>query len=1548
MNRLAIVPLLLLGLAGSAPAADSKSFEVGLAKVDITPEFPVRMGGYLVRTKELVGVDQKVYAKALAISAPGRGPVVLISVDTLGVSDAAVSALAERLAKEGVSRESLTVSASHTHSAPCLTDVAPHIFGKKLVDEEQERVDRYTGIFRKKLEEVALAALKDRKPATLSWAEGKTGFAANRRTKGGPIDHALPVLRIASPDGKVRGVVVNYACHCTTCFPAVNKVSGDWAGHAQAEIEADFPGAIAMTVIGCGADANPTKPRGQSEESCRIHGRGIADEVKRLFAGPMVSLNEFPVTKLRKFRLALESAPTRDQLKALIEKGGPPGYNASVFLARLDRGEAIPETVEYSVQTWAFGDDLLMVFLPGEVVVDYVLRIKKELDGRRVWVTAYSNDAPCYIPSERILREGGYEGGGAMVYYAQPTKFKAGLENVIIDEVKAQAPAAYKRITAGPGTPPSMSPEDSLKAIVVPKGFKVELVAAEPLVVDPVAIDWGTDGKLWVCEMRDYPTGIDGNWKPGGTVSYLEDTDKDGKYDKSTLFATGYPFPTGVMAWRKGVLLSAAPEIIYLEDTDGDGKADLKKVLFRGFATENYQARVNGLSYNLDNWVHGANGLIGGSIKGTATGKTVDIGGRDFRIRPDTGVMEPASGLTQQGRIHDDWGNQFGGNNSAWIQNYPFPDHYARRNPDVAVPGPTVYLPQGPESSRIYPAGELGERYNHPESANHVTSACSPMIYRDALLPGLKGNAFICEPVHNVVHREVVEPKGVTFASHRAPGEDASEFLGSTDHWFRPVQVRTGPDGAIYVVDMYRYVIEHPRWISPERLASLNFRAGDAMGRIYRVVPDGTPARPIPVLDSLSTPELAKAIDSPNGTLRDNVQRLMVHRGDTGAGPGLREVAAKSAHPEARVQALCAIEGLHALTPGDVLNGLKDPHPGVRRQAVRLAEPFLGKDEAIGARVLALATDRDAPLRFQVALSLGGWDDLRSSKALANIALGEGSDAWLVGAVISSSANRPGAILAEILGIPGDPESATRRSMLGSILKTLAAEGTRPELEKALKALVTDKVEVWRLEALATLFEADDRPGERSGMVRKLAAEPGFADRLASYRDAVRKWTESEKAGNRQRLAGFRLLGRFGEDNPTVDAILAARLSPQEPDATQRAALRAAARIASAGSRRTVLDAWSGFGPGVRSEALEVLLARNEGAIALLDRIKAGSIRPAEVPASFRQRLLKEESVDLKARAEAVFGAASGSKQRQEVLDRFLKASVNGDRVRGQAVFGRVCATCHKVEGKGHEVGPDLLALTDRTREGLSIAVLDPNRDVDARYAQYNVSLRDGKVLNGLIASETANAVTLKGPEGRTEAILRADIDEVKTQGQSLMPEGLEKDLTPQDLADVIVYLNEQGPRPKSYPGNSPALVVQAEDGTIRLKASEAEIYGNSLAFEPRHGNLGLWHGDDDRAAWSVEVKTPGAYTISIEWACDAGSAGNPYQIQAGDRTVRGVVGSTGRGGWDQYRSIFVAETRLSKGKQRVEIRPIGVPRGALLDLKAVVLTPRNDGVKAR
>ncbi len=438
-------PLFALALLAPAVAhaEAGKPIIIGAAKVDITPDSPILLTGYQSRgTEPSKGVQLPIRAEALAIGSDEQGASLLVTVDNLGVPDSMTEELAARLKRRaGIARERLAVGSSHTHSAPCLPGVAPNIFARPIPADRQAVIDRYAATLLDRLEQVCLDALKDRKPALLGWAQGSVDFAINRRTKGGPVDHALPVLRAVDLDGKLRAVVVNYACHCTTLDPKDGLISGDWAGEARDAIEADHPGAIALVLIGCGGDANPRDRTGQAV--ARRHGRSIGDEVTRLLKGPITPLETPPVGRLARIKLSFDTLPTVEELKALVAKGGAPGYNASTQLARLDRGEPLQSELDYVIQAWHFDDDLAIVFLAGEVVVNYVLRLKTELDPKRLWVVAYANDDPCYIPSERILREGGYEGAGAMAYYARPTRLKSGLENQIIASIRALVPPSF-------------------------------------------------------------------------------------------------------------------------------------------------------------------------------------------------------------------------------------------------------------------------------------------------------------------------------------------------------------------------------------------------------------------------------------------------------------------------------------------------------------------------------------------------------------------------------------------------------------------------------------------------------------------------------------------------------------------------------------------------------------------------------------------------------------------------------------------------------------------------------------------------------------------------------------------------------------------------------------------------------------------------------------------------------------------------------------------------------------------------------------------------
>ncbi len=1563
--------VVVLVLAGSLATADDRANEagdlraVGVARVDITPDYPVRLSGFGFRRTESEGVRQKIWAKALAIGADSERPAVLITVDNLGVPDRVVDEVAARLKKKsGLDRDRLTVTSSHTHTAPMLTGVCPTLYGMPIPPEHQEHIDRYTRELVDRLEQVALEALADRKPARLAWGIGSVDLAVNRRTKGGPVDHELPVLVVRDSENAIRAIYVSYACHCVTLSD--NLISGDWAGFAQEQIERNHPQAIALVSIGCGADSNPRSGvTGAKGEVAEAQGVEIAVEVDRLLKGGLNPVTGPLEVRRESIALAFDAPPKRDEFAEKAKREDAIGYHARVQLARLDRGEALRNKLYYPIQTWTFGNSLAMVFLPGEVVVDYSLRLKRELDGKPLWINAYSNDDPCYIPSERILKEGGYEGGGAMVYYDQPTKLAAGLEEQIIGAVKRQLRNDVARLT--PPAPPyeggekpttprepidqpahagrsptqiqgaqALSPDESLAAIRTRPELTVELVAAEPLVASPVAIDFGPDGKLWVAEMADYPLGLDGNYQPGGRIRVLESTKEDGRFDKATVFLEGVPFPTGVTVWRKGVLVCAAPDILYAEDTDGDGRADKVRKLFSGFGTHNYQARVNSLEYGLDGWVYGSCGMFGGTISNDRGKPAVALGDRDFRIKPDEGIIEPASGRTQQGRVRDDWGNWFGCDNTNLCRHYPLADEYVRRNPHFAPEVLSVNVPEGPDPNRLFPLAANLQLFKLSGPAGRTTAACGLGIYRDDLLgEEFRGNAFVCEPVNLLVHRMQLVPKGFTFTGRRAAGETESEFLASSDPWFRPVQVRTGPDGGLWIVDMYRQVIEHPRWIPVEDLAKLDVRAGFDKGRIYRVRPAGRELRKWTRLDRLDSTELVAALDSPNGWQRDMAGQMLVWNDPPGtAAEALDRLVERSSRPETRVSALCVLDQI-AQVPAETLRAaLKDAHPGVRRHAPRLAERDLNGDGIAFYRSQALLKDPDAQVRLQLALSLGEWRNMPSNplqpqaQALAYLLLGNADDPILVGAVFSSlRSDTIGVVVADTLA--GWRNAKVPARVLSRLCQVAAPLGDKPTLSRVIADVCFPrggKIENWQLEAMAGIYEALERRGQTAEDV----IDDGIRGLTGIIAVAENASYPGESDESRQ-IAAINLLSRVPGQRMRLLKELPSLLTPDSSPAVQAAAASALGRIADESSIGALTNNWRSYSPALKSHVIDILLSREQWHARLLNEIPA-----TDIDATRRQLLLTSRNADIRKLAEERFAGAPAS-DRQKVLEDYRDvAALGGDRARGQQVFAKACSVCHRLGEKGYAVGPDLAAVANKTPQYLLQEILDPNRNVDSRYVAYVALTKEGRAFSGLLASETAGSITLKGQEGKQQVILRSDLEELQSSSMSLMPIGLEKDLSKQDLADLIAYLAASGPLPKQFAGNLPAVVKPANAG-LALLATNGEIYGNQIAFESPLRNVGCWHDLADHVVWTVELEKPGRFDVWLDWACDDAVAGNKFVFTGGRDELKGAV--TGTGGWDRYRQEKIGDLELPAGMLRLSLRPAGPAiKGALMDLRGIHL----------
>jgi putative heme-binding domain-containing protein len=759
-------------------------------------------------------------------------------------------------------------------------------------------------------------------------------------------------------------------------------------------------------------------------------------------------------------------------------------------------------------------------------------------------------------------------------------------------------------------------------------------------------------------------------------------------------------------------------------------------------------------------------------------------------MNPDTGAFEPAAGRTQFCRVRDDFGNWFGNDNSSPLWHYPLDERYVRRNPHVTYPGPKVAVAADKDPGRLYPISPLLERFNNPESANRVTSACGPTIYRDNDgrwsndEPADALNAFFCEPVHNMVRRLVLTPRGATFEGHRSP-KDEREFLASTDNWFRPVQTRTGPDGALYVVDMYRFVIEHPRWITKERMATLDTRAGAEMGRIYRIVPPGREARPIEDLSKLTTAELAGRLGSPNGIVRDLVHRELVHRQDVGVLETLEGIAGATKPAAARVQAAGALEGLGLASAALVRSHLSDADPRVRRNAVRLAEGWLAKDPAVAEAVLERAGDDDAAVRYQVALSLGEWDDPRVPAALAEIARASAGDVWTRAAVLTAAARRPVELLD---AIAKDGEAA--RPLRTALAATVAATGDAEAVGRVLVATLPgkpDSIGDWHFAVATSVLEALDR---RHRSVTELAPDAAARLELLLKRArVVARGTDGAKPA--ARIAALRLLGRDPAAGEMDVRIASEVLAPVEPPAVQAAAVAALARSQRPTAAAALVAALPRVSPVLRTQILDAVTARPKSVGALFAAIEGGKLTPAELPAATREKLLHHADAAIQERARHALATARPA-ARVAALEAFRPAlGLKGDVAKGRALFEKSCAACHRLADVGVAVGPDLSALTDKSAGYLLTAIVDPNAAVEGRFAAYQLETTEGDTLVGLLADENAAGVTLLQASGVRQTLARAEIKSLAASKVSLMPEGLEQGMTPQDLADLIAFVQK-------------------------------------------------------------------------------------------------------------------------------------------------------------
>ncbi|MCX6851729.1 MAG: c-type cytochrome [Verrucomicrobia bacterium] len=1025
-----------------------------------------------------------------------------------------------------------------------------------------------------------------------------------------------------------------------------------------------------------------------------------------------------------------------------------------------------------------------------------------------------------------------------------------------------------------PTTPPT-EPQNAAKTFHVLDGFQMQLIAAEPLVTDPVAITYDEDGRAYVCEMNDYPYTDKEHHKHAqenptdqsiGKVRLLTDTDGDGVFDKATVFAEGLSWPTGAACWKGGIFVTATPDVWYLKDTNGDGVADVRQKVFTGFKKLNVQAVMNNPIWGLDHRIYIAGGSNGGEIQRApgsesvmplpADFKPLSIKRNDFSFDPSTGDVRLESGGARFGNTFDDWGNRFLCNIRNPCQHVVLPYRYLARNPYLVVPSALndcaqagdqlpVYRTSPPEPWREFRAKRwVQEGSTLPKSelvgAGVVTSSAGITVYRgDAYPPEYRDFVFVADVAGNLFYRMKLVPDGVTFKAVQVDG--TKNFCTSDDLWCRPVNFVNAPDGCLHVCDMYREVIEHP-WSIPDDIHSaVDLLRGRDKGRLYRLAPKPFKPRFTPKLSGATTPDLVSILDHPNAWHRETAQRLLFERQDKAAMQLLCAMAKEgktaqgrlaglwSAHaivlePEVQLDKSIESKRLESLRNSDGRSmksdwqlgenrgeirraALHDSDPRVRARSIEVLDLFYGADcienWSANDELKSMRNDSSKLVRFGAALVLGDGGFSHSQYAmhsepprkmgLTDMALQDAGDPWLEAALLSSY--RSAYELFEGM-IERDMLKPAQIHLLCSAAKMMVLtqwKGPGPSEGFCNVAAHERLSDVQKRQIMLAIAEGMIAAG-RTAMELLTAHKPR---NIKSGREYVTRWlAESHQVLDQvssdvtEKINALRLLSLFESFEQTKTQVLKF-LAPAQPSELQIAALTILGTSHDPAVAEILIESWPKLTPTLRDKAATILLSRTDRIAKLLDAIESKKILPAQLSAATKATLGRQKTPALAERIAKLIGDG-GSSNRKEVITKYEPVlSMTGDTTRGAKIYETLCMVCHRHLDRGNDVGPNLGTIKAWTAEQILTNVLDPNREVSPNFALYIVETNDGRTLSGLITSETAGNLTLKRADGGTDTVLRSEIKSLTSPGISLMPEGLEAAITPQQMADLIEYLKK-------------------------------------------------------------------------------------------------------------------------------------------------------------
>ncbi|MES2594835.1 MAG: PVC-type heme-binding CxxCH protein [Verrucomicrobiota bacterium] len=963
---------------------------------------------------------------------------------------------------------------------------------------------------------------------------------------------------------------------------------------------------------------------------------------------------------------------------------------------------------------------------------------------------------------------------------------------------------------------PAVEQKDAPATWQVKKGFKLELVANEPQVRDPIAVCFDERGRMFVCEMIDYSEMRDVT-PHLGRISMLEDKDGDGFFETSTVFADDLAWPTGLIWSNGGLYVGATPDIWRFEDKDGDGKAEVREKVYTGFGTGlkilNVQGLMNSFQWGQDNRIHV---LAGGGNRGVIKClkkpelKEQELGGKDFWFDPLTHEFGLELGGAQYGMSFDNYGRKFGCSNSDHLQYWLYDDRYTARNSfydmppsrrSIAVDGGAaeVFRISPDEPWRIIRtrwriAGVVkGSVEGGGRVSGYFTGATGTTIYRgDAYGPDFVNNSFSGDAGGQLIHRKIIRyaKDGINLEGERPEDERGFEFAASKDTWVRVVNFANAPDGCMYVCDMYREVIEHP-WSVPDEIKKhLDLNSGNDRGRIWRIVPDKAVERKGQkvTLASASSEELVKALGHPNGWHRDTAQRLLYEKQDKAVAPMLKARFTQDSAELEKIHLLNALATSAALDEDTIASAVADPSAQVRERGTVLGSQIKNGGK-IAAAVYALGEDPSPRVRFTYASlihefykRIPGIAGASPEGRQADILKKDGDNPLIVSAILSSEGTDPFKIL-QALGDPALPalSDAVAEALLGMIGRQKEDKALAYSIELLAAPNTSATLRQSGLKALATGLRRGSSSIARADKEGKLAAV--FTQAAATVQDT--------QASESSRLQAIELLALATKDQS--EAALQTGLKAEESEPLQTAAVKSLNELLGKSANAFLMSAWPALKPKAREAALTALLARDDGALAVLEAMQpqasARALTPTDLSASQVQALVKHKNTSIAKLAATVLKSVIPP-SREEVVKTFVPSvSMKGDAKAGQIHYLSRCLACHQANGQGIEVGPNFTTVKTKGRDALLTAILEPHKEVASQFIAYTVNTKDGQTVQGVITADDANSMSLKMMGGAQVTFQRSQIKGSSSSGQSLMPEGLEGGLSVQDMADLLSFI---------------------------------------------------------------------------------------------------------------------------------------------------------------